>query len=397
MDANAPLNRTSFHAVLAGAPTLREAQEVFDRMTNPPYSIVPSPATFRFMIDAAAREPRGAETVLNISDIHQQMLSEWFREHPAEARGNAALLAASLAESGYGAYPASIERALMSVQCDLRFDNSLSAVAAPLLSLVQCRMNAYVEVMCPQTPTTLPPRTRVAVLAADILADIDRWFDRIATFFTAIVVPFSSIVAMRGGGSRKWDGQPVHPDEMTELQGLRQQRLRAFLQQYKSVIHLMSLREELDMSSDVRRYGIPLRVLHARAAAVALNLSRAVSAAEVYAATQCRVALVTTNFKDVGRFIVDTRESLGHTVTYINPETEPAWSPLGPLAAPHLAATADPHVYRAVGGHAAPAPASAQCDNGEVGEPATGGPTSQTEQVIPDYSAEALGEWLQQS
>lgn len=377
VEAGAPLERASFHAVLAGCVSLREAQEVFDMMVTQ-YRLTPTPHTFAFLIQAiipysqrsspSTKEKQhshytpsshssssygGVEAVLQLHDIHELAMRFLAEEGEAEASLSEGRTLAGRKEgemdsveedtlssrpfSGqgidlekilvqrYSPYVSALTRVLLHLRLDPHMDPRLGPYLKPLVRLAQLGMNRYTG-CTPQCPTHLPPLPSrpgttaasplcVAVLAADVLANIQEYVLPFLSHYSLLVIPFSAVLALQQSapgacedvlpstaqGMKK--GHHVVKDEEMEIlllssladgtrrsssssssalyqeerggpRGQRQRQLQRFLQQYRSSIHLMSLEEELCWSRDIHRYHIPRRDWLASAAAITLNLAR---------------------------------------------------------------------------------------------------------------------------
>lgn len=402
VEAGAPLVRSSFHAVLACAVTLREAQEVVDLMTQR-YHIIATPHTFAFLQQAAAKSPAGVSTVLHLFDFHEQALASLAELLPRDtthqidissvATGGDGKIARSSTAEGvaleslllekYPLYVRSVEQALMRLRIDPTVDARLLPYLTPLIRIVQQRMNAFVE-MAPQSPTYIPARARicVAVLASDVLANIDEWVMPFVEYYSSIVIPYSALLMLQKGSGHRINGvmpygtQAGCHDEVWQDAGSggehativehRRRRLVRFLEDYRSVIHLMSLEEELRWSRDIRRYSIGVSDWFGRTAACAIHLARSdiPHKAAVYASHEnIDVILVTANFERCGRFVtalkkeyryrdrrqvdgagLSGRKSLAgalQRVFYHNPRSQPNWTPPAVTAKDHATPLSD--------------------------------------------------------
>lgn len=374
VDAGAPLTRAAFHAVLSGADTLREAREVLDMMTSR-YSIEPTPHSYAFLIHAAAKAPRGVDTALQLFDLHEEALASLLGTANAAATreagtepgvansGTVANHASSLEDTlqeRFPAYVRAVEHALMRLRIDPSMDPRLGKYLRPLLRIAQQRMNAFTGGMAPQAPTCIPSgaATCVAVLAPDALANLDEWVEPFTAFYSAIVIPYSSLLALGTGGGRRVEGLSVKGtqaglydavwaeagDERSAMVEHRRRRLVRFLNDYKDVVHVVSLEEELMGSRDVRRYGVSVTDWFGRSAAFAVHLARkdVPGGTKLYAQHEkAVVVLVSANYHRCGRLVVDLKranlrrggdryaglkEGL-RKVFYHNPRTQPAWRP----------------------------------------------------------------------
>ncbi|CCW69147.1 unnamed protein product [Phytomonas sp. Hart1] len=384
VEAGAPLTSSAFHAVLSGALTLREAEEVVEMMVNQ-YHISPTPHTYAFLLHAAMRHPAGVQTALKLFDLHEEATVSLLRltpedtsQLPSSASPTAPLSekvavsskpeAATLEERllrDYPLYVRSLENALMGLRIDPYQDPRLRRYLKPLMRVAQQRMNALTE-MAPQAPTFIPVGACpcVAVLAPDVLAEIDKLVMPFISYYSVIVILYSALVALQMGRGRRVDGTMPKgytgrleglswQSAMTEHDAMVEYRwkcLKKFLKDYQEVIHLVSLEEELLWSRDARRYGIfNTKDLHAKSAAFALNLSRRdiPHSMKLYADNEkLSVILVSTNYTRCGRYVVDLKRSylskkssVSHgpvfeglsaglrKVFFHNPHTQPNWTP----------------------------------------------------------------------
>ncbi|CBZ33397.1 hypothetical protein, conserved [Leishmania donovani] len=390
VEAGAPLSRASFHAVLAGAVTAREAQEVVELMTER-YHIAPTPHTYAYVAQAVARSPAGVSTALQLFDIHEdamralaQMANATVRS-PGRDDGGVAQIAVGQAMSTsadgaelepallerYPLYVRAMEQALMRLRVDLGMDSRLRPYLMPLIRIAQQRMNAFTG-MPPQSPTQIPDKERlcIAVLAADVLAKVDEWVLPFISHYSVLVIPYSALVSLQRGRGRRVDGvmpkgaqagrhdavwqETAGGQEFDAVVEHRRRRLARFLEQYKDVIHLVSLEEELRWSRETRRYGVGVTDLFARAAVTALHLARHDSSSDggtVYAQhANASVVLVSADYNGCGKYVVALRQAYaGRTkgsaagvrsaesapglraalsrVSYHNPRTNPNWAP----------------------------------------------------------------------
>ncbi|GET87804.1 hypothetical protein, conserved [Leishmania tarentolae] len=390
VEAGAPLSRAGFHAVLAGAVTVREAQDVLELMTER-YHIPPTPHTYAYLVQAVARSPAGVSTALQLFDIHEDAMRALAQMAgatvPSLARndGGGAQMAVgqamSTSEDGvaleplllerYPLYVRAMEQALMRLRVDLSMDSRLRQYLMPLIRVAQHRMNAFTG-MPPQSPTQIPHKERlcIAVLAADVLANLDEWVLPFISHYSVLVISYSALVSLQLGGGKRIDGvmpkgvqagrydtvwqETAGGQEFDAVVEHRRRRLTRFLEQYKDVIHLVSLEEELRWSRETRRYGVGVTDLFARAAVTALHLARrdsCSSGGSVYAQhANTSVVLVSANYNRCGKYVVALRQAYadrtkGSTTTvrsaesvpglraalsrvsYHNPLTNPNWAP----------------------------------------------------------------------
>ncbi|CAG9572476.1 conserved hypothetical protein [Leishmania major strain Friedlin] len=390
VEAGAPLSRASFHAVLAGAVTAREAQEVVELMTER-YHIAPTPHTYAYVAQAVARSPAGVSTALQLFDIHEDAMralapmADATVRSPGRDDGGVAQIAVGQAMSTsadgvalepillerYPLYVRAMEQALMRLRVDLGMDGRLRPYLMPLIRIAQQRMNAFTG-MPPQSPTHVPDKERlcIAVLAADVLAKVDEWVLPFISHYSVLVIPYSALVSLQRGGGRRVDGvmpkgvqagrhdavwqETAGGQEFDAVVEHRRRRLARFLEQYKDVIHLVSLEEELRWSRETRRYGVGVTDLFARAAVTALHLARHSSCRNggtVYAQhANASIVLVSANYNGCGKYVVTLRQAYaGRTkgsaagvgsaesaaglraalsrVSYHNPRTNPSWTP----------------------------------------------------------------------
>nr|CCC52235.1 conserved hypothetical protein [Trypanosoma vivax Y486] len=378
VEAGAPLNRSAFHAALACAVTLRDAEEILQLMVSK-YSIGPTPQTYAYLVRAAGANPAGVSTVLHLFDWHelvlrgtlengsysaetlpQGLLGECNEKRTALCTAHPASLLEQEVFTRYPMYNEAMEWALLQLRIDPSADQRLLPYIRPLLRVAQLRMNSFTE-MAPQVPTVVPKQAAIAVLAADVLANVDELFVPFISHYSAVVIPYSAIVAMRRGGGWRVDGSGKKSpsyllgdslyrelgSEREVMLTARRTALARFLRKYSEVVHLVSLSEELMLSLDCDRYGIGIKQMVSRSAALALNLSRmdVPNATRVYAEHQCDIVLVSTDFERCGRFIVDIkkellrrnkaqhRDTVKHAglidglqrVWYHNPRTSPHW------------------------------------------------------------------------
>ncbi|KEG15163.1 hypothetical protein DQ04_00161030 [Trypanosoma grayi] len=385
VEAGAPLTRGAFHAVLSCAVTLREAEEVLQLM-QAKYGIAPTPQTYAYLVRAAAARPAGVSTALHLFDWHELALRSLleasntathavpdtipFNAHSSRRTalgvGDTAAVLEEDILTRYPAYGEAVEGALLRLRVDPTLDPRLEQYMRPLLRIAQLRMNAFTG-MAPQTPTRVPKRAAIAVLAADVLANIEEWFLPFVSHYSAVVIPYSSLVALRSGGGRRVDTTfekgPHHLLNDSEWRETgsehhimvesRRRLLTKFLQKYRDVIHLVSIADELALSRDCDRYGIGVKKTFSRSAALALNLARMdiANGTKVYAEQNCDIVLVSTNFEKCGKYVVNLKRELlcqdGSNISsrcgsssgfkgladglrrvwYHNPRTSPQWRP----------------------------------------------------------------------
>lgn len=374
VEAGAPLERASFHAVLAGCVTLREGQEVLDTMVKT-YRLSPTPHTFAFLIQSiiplrhrgghsSAEEKRqrrsscygGVEALLQLYDLHELALQALAEEVEAEESWKDDLLSSRREAEGsdgsssprprrqgvelekvlvqrYFPYITAVTQILLLLRLDPHADPRVASYLKPLVRVAQLGMNAYTG-CTPQCPTHIPsfpppassasastsvtPSLCVAVLAADVLANVEAYVMPFLSHYSLMVLPFSALFVLQQGNSAGWSSTTFppatgpHPSRDTgkdvgeaplseELlqaslsdgptrtsplfpsppppsgrgpRAQQQSQLQHFLQRCRSSIHLMSLEEELCWSRDTHRYRIPRRDWLASAAAMTLNLAR---------------------------------------------------------------------------------------------------------------------------
>ncbi|KAG5507628.1 hypothetical protein JKF63_06577 [Porcisia hertigi] len=373
VEAGAPLSRASFHAVLAGSVTVREAQAVVKLMTER-YHIAPTPHTYAYVTQAVAKSPSGASMALQLFDIHEDVMQSLAHMADPTERlhleddGNKEQIAGRQAMSTsangvaleplllerYPLYVRALEQALMHLRVDPSMDSRLKPYLMPLIRVAQQRMNAFTG-MSPQSPTRVPQKERlcIAVLAADVLANLDEWVLPFISHYSVLVIPYSALVSLQRGGGRRVDGvmpkgvqaglydavwqETAGGREWDAVVEHRRRRLARFLEQYKAVIHLMSLEEELRWSRETRRYGIGVTDLFARAAATALHLARCDNHnSSVYAQHHnAAVVLVSASYDRCGKYVVTPKQAEGapglrkalRRVSYHNPRTNPNWVP----------------------------------------------------------------------
>ncbi|KAG5481382.1 hypothetical protein LSCM4_07093 [Leishmania orientalis] len=391
VEAGAPLSRASFHAVLAGAVTVREAQEVVELMTER-YHIAPTPHTYAYVVKAVARSPAGVSTALQLFDLHEDamralaQMADAAERSPGRNDGGVAQIAGGQAMSSsadgvalepillkrYPLYVRALEQALMRLRVDLSMDSRLRPYLMPLIRIAQKRMNAFTG-MPPQSPTHVPAKERlcIAVLAADVLANLDEWVLPLLPHYSVLVIPYSALVSLQSGGGRRVDGampkgaqagrhdavwqETAGGEESDAVVEHRRRRLARFLEQYKDVIHLVSLEEELRWSRETRRYGVGVTDLFARAAVTALHLARQdspSSGGSVYAQyPNASVVLVSATYGRCGKYVVALKQARAdltkgsgaaavrpaesvpalsaalRRVSYHNPRTNPNWAP----------------------------------------------------------------------
>ncbi|KPI89967.1 hypothetical protein ABL78_0935 [Leptomonas seymouri] len=387
VEAGAPLSRASFHAVLASAVTVREAQEVIELMTGR-YHIAPTPHTYAYVVQAIAKTPAGLSTALHLFDVHEEALHALAQisapvKGPANGevgrhgslKGKCGEFAVSTSVEGvalepmlleqYPLYVRALEHALMRLRVDPTLDPRLRAYLTPLIRVAQHRMNSFTG-MQPQSPIHVPEKERlcIAVLAADVLANLDEWVVPFMTHYSVLVIPYSSLLMLQRGGGRPVEGTAskgptgglcdpalqeasggtVH-DALVES---RRRRLTRFLKEHREVVHLVSLEEELKWSREVRRYGVGITDLFARAAAVSLHLARrseesalagSHDTGSVYARhCTASVVLVSANYQKCGKYVVALKQATNAAgsvglqaalkrVSYHNPRTNPNWVP----------------------------------------------------------------------
>lgn len=450
VEAGAPLSRAGFHAVLAGAVTAREAQEVLQLMTER-YHIAPTPHTYAYVVQAVARAPAGVRTALQLFDLHEgavralAQLSDGIggKEHrggsyagvdetTTSVHGHLSAGGVALEPVLLGRFPLyvrTVESALLRLRVDLEMDRRLKPYLVPLLRIAQQRMNAFVG-MPPQSPTRVPHQERlcIAVLAADVLADVDAWVMPFVTHYSVLVIPYSVLVSLQQASGRRVEGAMakgaqagLHDPVWQETAGgeeadavveHRRRRLTRFLAQYKDVIHLVSLEEELRWSRETRRYGVGVTDLFARAAVTALHLARqgttnssGGSSSSLYAQhPTASIVLVSTQYERCGKYVVALKQAYadrrtprsqqggGHIdeslraalrrVSYHNPRTNPNWVP------PTLAIPRHPSEGTAKGKEAPPAGAHAEENAERRHGTGRGGSAAATHQRAPQ---EVLG------
>ncbi|KAH9589113.1 hypothetical protein LSM04_002389 [Trypanosoma melophagium] len=377
VEAGAPLTRRAFHAVLSCAPTVRDAEEVV-RLMQTSYRITPTPQTYAYLIKTASVHPQGVSTALRIFDWHEltlksllesgnrnkQLSLEATVDDHAEKRtalstsGMAVTLEEDLLRQ-YPVYGEAVETALLRLRVDPTMNPDLESYMRPLIRVAQLCMNTFTG-MSPQAPTRIPKGSAIAVLAADVLANIEEWFIPFISYYSAVVIPYSSLAVLRRGSGKRIDTtfekgpqQLLHDSNWRELASeqeviveSRRRILMQFLKKYRDFIHLVSLQEELALSRDCDRYGIGVKKTFSRCAAFALNLARmdVVNGRKVYAEQDCNIVLVSANFDKCGKYVVDLkRELLPHQkdsninfsgfkdglqrVLYHNPRTSPHWRP----------------------------------------------------------------------
>lgn len=379
VEAGAPLTRGAFHAALSSAVTVREAEELLELMQRK-YKISPTPQTYAYLVQAAGAHRNGVSTILQIFDWHELVLknlldfggltssnatSQVLLIEQEEKMGRLALSTSRVAAAlesdllaRYPAYAEALEGALVRLPVDPTADSRLEPYMRPLVRLSQLRMNTFTE-MAPQIPTRIPKGAAIAVLAADVLANLEEWFIPFVSHYSVVVIPYSSLVALRRGGGRRKDAtfakgpQYLLNDPQWRVMGSetevmvesRRRVLVNFLQTYRDFIHLVSLEEELTLNRDCNRYGIGAKNIFSRCAAFALNLARldVANGTKVYAEQECNIVLVSANFDKCGRYVVDLKREFGrennssntpHGLTdglqrvwYHNPQTSPHWRP----------------------------------------------------------------------
>lgn len=377
VEAGAPLERASFHAVLAGCVSLREGQEVFDMMVSQ-YRLSPTPHTFAFLVQALIPHSHrsssasrlgtthvphsqssygGVEAVLQLYDLHELALRSLGEEVESQhslqvdkslsegeeddkGRMSAGGVSSSSSSRGgvasqginlekllverYPPYVSAVVQVLLHLRLDPHMDPRLNTYLKPLIRIAQLWMNQYTG-CTPQCPTHIPtlpvhasstcmssspPPLCVAVLAADVLANLEEYVVPFLSHYSILVLPFSAVMALRQStpmaSSRHTNktcsmgkesaGEAILLSSLTEgmktsirssspssilnerekhgVYAQRQHKLQQFIQKYRSSIHLMSLEEELCWSRDTHRYHIPRRDWLANAAAITLNLAR---------------------------------------------------------------------------------------------------------------------------
>lgn len=389
VEAGAPLTRPAFHAVLAAAVTYREAAEVLALMTDR-YRIAATPNSYGLLAQAAAKEPNGSSTILQLFDLHEGALESLLdisggersntdnSDDASDAGGGEGAVAASSSPLAvdlerrlvlqFPHYARSIEHALLKLPIDPSMDPRLQKYMAPLARTAQLRMNDFIGGFAPQAPTRIPAGADacIAVLAADALANLDAFVEPFVGYYSAIVIPYSALAALQRGSGRRVPGMSVKGgraglhdavwaeagNERGALVEHRRRRLQKFLIKYREVVHLVSLEEELRWARDTRRYGIPVSDWMARSAAFAINLARrdVPGGTKLYADHKhTSIVLVSANYNKCGRYIVDLKRTyLSSTVRkhqksqweqtaglreglqrvfYHNPRTRPAWTP----------------------------------------------------------------------
>ncbi|EAN86424.1 hypothetical protein C3747_2g617 [Trypanosoma cruzi] len=375
VEAGAPLSRGAFHAVLSGDLTVREAEEVILLMQTK-YNISATPQTYAYLHKAVIKRPNGSSTVLQMFDWHELALKSLLKVNDTVNHqmpnilvdghsGQAAISTSSIVTplekdllARYPTYAEAVEGVLVRLRVDPTIDSRLKSYLRPLLRVAQLRMNSFTG-MAPQVPTRVPKGAAIAVLAADVLANLEEWFMPFASYYSAVVIPYSSLVALRNGGGRRVDGtfekgtqqllnDPLWREIGSEQQHMLESRRRVlvkFLETYRDVIHLVSLEEELALSRDCDRYGIAARKTFARCAAFALNLARldVANGTKVYAEQTCNIVLVSSSFDECGRYLVDLKREVLRgkkdsdglqglaqglqRLCYHNPRTSPQWRP----------------------------------------------------------------------
>lgn len=334
LEAGAPLTRKAYHAALLSAPTSRDASEILSLMAK--HDIVPTPTTFALTLNAELKKTRGLQTLLHAYDIHTKCLECV----SVLANGSSADCQSYLIDKS-PEYCEAVENICLSLgvtngQRTERYINTLT-------NLVQADTNKFLG-FSPQQPTRLPPASYVAVLAPDVLSQLNEFVVPSLQYFSAIVIPHSSVALLRRGTSRGDKGELVKQgsDEFSRMLEQRQHRLRAFLQRYGTVVHLMSVAEEVSLCKDLSRYGIGVPQLAARPAGVAISLARGVSSTPVYRDHACHIVLATTKFHSCGKFLVKNRlrrdlSEIAGRIHLWNPDSQPGWSPQDAIAADNLA------------------------------------------------------------
>jgi hypothetical protein len=392
VEAGAPLTRASFHAVLASAVTVRDAREIMELMTER-YHIAPTPQSYAYVVQAIARAPAGVSTALQLFDVHEETLRSLARisataaasasrgvdnsdAHSTDGEHGGFAVSASadgvalepLLLEHYPAYVAALEHALMRLRIDPAQDPRLKAYLNPLVRVAQHRMNAFVG-MPPQSPIKVPDKERlcIAVLAADVLANLEEWVMPFMSHYSVLVIPYSAVLSLQRGGGHRIEGAMakgaaagLHDPVWQETAGgsehdavveHRRRRLAAFLAEHRDVVHLVSLEDELRWSRETRRYGVGITDLFARAAVVALHLARGTDVdgdglsspnarSSVYARhASTSIVLVSANYERCGKYVVALRQDQGRErgsaglqaalrrVSYHNPRTNPNWIP----------------------------------------------------------------------
>lgn len=428
VEAGAPLERASFHAALASCVSLREGQEILDMMVQQ-YHIPATPHTYAFLLQAVVRRSPigskhnsssfgGVDAVLHLYDLHEaamQALSEQVGSEEAVRKSKRASskngadsaeenheqekrvvqppkdLDAVLVER-YAPYVTSLTQALLHLRIDPEMDPRLPRYLKPLIRVAQLGMNRYTD-CSPQCPTHVPPPPServprssssapapplcVAVLSADVLANLEEFVLPFLSHYSLLVIPFCALVALQQGGAYRvndchsvgGESAPVAGDDGSQtantvensVHDVRRRKLQRFLKTYAPIIHLMSCEEELRWSRDVHRYGIPRRDWLASAAAITLNLARTdvEGGTKLYAASAEKpftnspiLVLVSSKYRRCGKFLLDfkrgvqdlTRKhhqqqqrrvqapsaalqaAVAH-VFYHNPYTTPHWTP----------------------------------------------------------------------
>lgn len=386
-EAGAPLERSSFHAALGGSLTLREGREILSLMSG--FDIAPTPETYAYLLQAVRRGGQrtkankalhssgsqplgGVPAVLQLYDLHQEAMhclgemigEEGKDDKPLSAEQSDGTESISLERAlveRFPTYVMSLTQTLLHVRVDTEMDPRLAQYLKPLIRVAQMAMNVYTG-SSPQCPTYIPPSPSprasslcVAVLAGDVLANLDSMVKPFMEYYSIVVIPFSAVMAMRNSGGFL-EEQPVHAVEEGQrgcldagIQEVRQRKLQTFIRSHEACIHLMSLEEEMRWSRDVHRYGVPRRHWLASAAAVALNLARTdvAGGTKLYAKGPHPplVVLVSSQFYGCGRYLIDFKNQVREDARaredsvsqelqaavartfYHNPYTQPHWQP----------------------------------------------------------------------
>ena len=346
------LNRNAFHVLISGAKDETDALEIVDIMVREPFHMVPTSTTFAKVIDAHAKIANMEDSILFLFDTHvrtvqiHELIAVDSQTKPQLSAAELGRLDPAHLQVLDKSYSEAMENVLMRIGVhgirfsrpeaeidDLRhrlamgtatgvFDvwtrederkyketlllrDMIRAVCKP----PQLRMNDFIG-FAPQTPTQLPVGAYVAVLGPASLGQWRRFFQPIAKHFSSIVVPYSSLVACR-----RADSSPS-----------AKENLQAFFKQFKTKVHLVSLEEEMDVSYDLRRFGIQRTKLHFRPLGFAACLAKGHTMCQLYKNRAANVYYIGMDEEEVGQ-MARNAPSIAEVVTFHNPEVHPNWTP----------------------------------------------------------------------
>jgi hypothetical protein len=279
-------------------------------MTSPKFRIPPSFGTYGLLMVAEGRSVRGIDSLLHCYDLWSDVLALAGHGAGDDAPKWLAAREPALVES--------LEFCLLRTR--IVVDSKLARYVKALVRAPQIAQSGLLGGFVPQGPTKVPLGSLVAVLAADVLVNIDALFEPLVKHFSAVVIPYSQIALLRTRVTRQGT-VPARDHASFSV-------LRSFLSRHAARVHLISLEEELSMSADFDRVAVGCRHLAARPGGVAMALARGLeTASPLYAQAGATFYVVTTNFYSCGRFVVENPRCRS-IVKLLNPAVSPDWDPL---------------------------------------------------------------------